>query len=105
MVRIQKAIPLKDYRLRVTFNTGEQGIFSLKKWLKGPIFSKLKDKEIFNHVAIDEIAGTVCWSNGIDLCPDVVYEQTEFSSSNEVGVYGDKEPQQPASARPQTRGM
>ncbi|MBL7065358.1 MAG: DUF2442 domain-containing protein [Anaerolineae bacterium] len=79
MVRIQKAIPLKDYRLRVTFNTGEEGIFDLKDWLNGPIFSSLKDEEMFNHVAIDEIAGTVFWLNGIDLCPDVVYEQTDFS--------------------------
>ena len=79
MVRIQKAFPLEDYRLRVTFNTGEEGIFDLKGWLNGPIFSRLKDKEIFTHVAIDEIAGTVRWPNGIDLCPDVVYEQTDFS--------------------------
>ena len=79
MVRIKKAIPLEDYRLKVTFDTGEEGIFDMKGWLKGRIFSKLKDKEIFNHVAIDEIAGTVFWTDGIDLCPDVVYEQTDFS--------------------------
>jgi hypothetical protein len=79
MIRIQKAIPLKDYCLKVTFNTGEEGIFDLKAWLNGPIFSRLKDKEIFNHVAIDQVAGTVWWPNGIDLCPDVVYEQTDFS--------------------------
>ncbi|MDI6793541.1 MAG: DUF2442 domain-containing protein [bacterium] len=80
MVRINKAIPLEDYRLKVTFNTGEEGIFDLENWLSGPIFSKLKDREIFTHVAIDEIAGTICWSNGIDFCPDVVYEQTNFSN-------------------------
>ncbi len=89
MVRIQKAMPLENYRLRVTFNTGEEGIFSLNRWLKGPIFSKLKDRELFNHVAIDEIAGTVCWPNGIDLCPDVVYEQTKFSNSREVNTYAE----------------
>jgi hypothetical protein len=82
MVRIKKAIPLEDYRLRVTFDTGEEGVFSLRGWLDGPIFSKLKDKETFSHVSIDEIAGTVCWPNGIDLCPDVVYEQTNFSEAS-----------------------
>lgn len=80
MVRINKAIPLKDYRLKVTFNTGEEGIFDLGNWLSGPISSKLKDREIFTHVAIDEIAGTICWPDGIDFCPDVVYEQTNFSN-------------------------
>ena len=82
MIRIQRAIPLENYHLRVTFNTGEEGLFSLQEWLKIPVFSKLKDKEFFNHVAIDEIAGTVCWPNDIDLCPDVVYAQTEFSNNH-----------------------
>jgi len=80
MIRIRKAIPMEDYRLKITFSTDEKGIFDLSGWLDGPIFSKLKDKEIFNHVAIDEVAGTVSWSNGIDICPDVIYSQTKFLS-------------------------
>ncbi|OQY44227.1 MAG: hypothetical protein B6242_13115 [Anaerolineaceae bacterium 4572_78] len=79
MIRIKKAIPLENYRLKITFNTNEVGVFDLSSWLDGPIYSKLKNKDIFNHVVIDEIAGTMVWSNGIDICPDVVYEQTNFA--------------------------
>jgi len=80
MVRIKRAIPLENYCLKVKFSTNEEGIFDLKLngWLEGAIFSRLKDKSLFSHVMIDEIAGTICWPNGIDLCPDVVYKETQF---------------------------
>ena len=81
MTKIIKAVPLEGYRLKIRFRTGEEGIFDMNNWLDGPIYSKLRDRDMFNHVAIDEIAGTICWPNGIDVCPDVVYEQTKFSSS------------------------
>ena len=81
-MRIKKAVPLENHRLKVTFSTGEEGVFDLSEYLSGPIFSKLKDEDVFTHVAIDEVAGTVFWPNGIDLCPDVVYERTTLSSKN-----------------------
>lgn len=81
MVRIRQAIPIEKYRLKVTFSSGEEGIFDMKGWLRGPIYSTLKNEDLFNHVAIDEISGTVCWPNGIDICPDMVYEQTKILST------------------------
>jgi len=84
MVRIKRAIPLEEYRLKVKFNTNEEGIFDLKLngWLEGAIFSKLKDKNLFAHVMIDEVAGTICWPNGIDMCTDVIYKETQFMPQN-----------------------
>lgn len=81
MVSIKKAISLEDYRLKLAFNAGEKSIFDLKQngWLEGRIFSRLKDTGLFYQVMIDEIAGTICWPNGIDMCPDVVYRKTEFT--------------------------
>lgn len=75
MIQILQAFPLPEYRLKVTFNTGEEKIFDVKKLLNRRIFSKLRDPEIFSHVTIDEVAGTVVWPGGIDLCPDTVYEE------------------------------
>ena len=68
------------------FDTGEEGLFDLKlnNWLDGPIFSKLRDKKLFSHVMIDEIANTICWPNGIDFCPDVVYKECKMISKNDV---------------------
>jgi len=78
MIRIIRAFPLPDYSLKLKFNTGEEKILDMKEILKKPIFSKLLDPEIFSHVSIDEIAGTVVWPGGIDLCPETVYEQSEL---------------------------
>ena len=77
MIRIVRAFPLPEYRLKIKFNTGEEKIFDVKRLLKRRIFSKLRDPEVFSHVAIDEVAGTVMWPGGIDLCPDTVYEEAE----------------------------
>ena len=78
MIRIQKAVPLEAYRLRVTFSTKEEGIFDMRSWVQRPAFSALRDEDVFRHVMIDDVAGTICWPNGIDLCPDVIYTQTQF---------------------------
>jgi len=37
------------------------------------ILSTLDDDESFAAVAVDPIAGTVCWPGGIDLDPDVLH--------------------------------
>ncbi|CAN2040991.1 DUF2442 domain-containing protein [Candidatus Magnetomoraceae bacterium gMMP-15] len=78
MIRIIRAFPLPNYCLKLKFNTGEEKILDMKEILKSPIFSKLLDPEIFSHVSIDEVAGTVVWPGGIDLCPETVYEQSEL---------------------------
>jgi len=79
MISITQVIPLDDFRLRLLFNTGEEGLFDMRSYLERPAFASLRDQNLFRHVMIDEIAGTICWPNGIDFCPDMVYEtaQTE----------------------------
>jgi hypothetical protein len=78
MIKILRAYPLPDYKLKLLYNTGQEGIFDMQPLLSNPIFSKLKKPEVFSHVAIDETIGTVFWQNGIDLCPVTTYENTKF---------------------------
>ena len=77
MIRITQAVPLDDFRLRLRFNTGEEGMFDMRSYLERSAFAALRDQNLFRHVMIDEIAGTICWPNGIDFCPDMVYDAAQ----------------------------
>ena len=45
--------------------------------LTGGVFVELEDEDTFAQVAVDEVAGTLCWPNGIDLDPDVLHGDFE----------------------------
>jgi hypothetical protein len=66
--------PLPDFKLRLTFFNGEQRVLDVTPWLDTGIFRQLRDVALFNtaYISFD----TVAWSNGADLCPEVLYEQS-----------------------------
>lgn len=41
---------------------------------RGGVFAALQDPAYFARVAVDPVAGTIAWPNGVDLDPDVLYE-------------------------------
>jgi Protein of unknown function (DUF2442) len=65
-----KIKPLPDYKLEVSFNTGEGGIVSLKDHLWGEMFEALKLPEMFATAFQDPVMRTVAWRNGADLAPE-----------------------------------
>lgn len=64
---------LDDYRLKVRFQDGTEGVVSLEADLSGPMFEPLRDPEFFAQATIDKF-GVVCWPNGADLAPDALYD-------------------------------
>lgn len=78
-VTIKQVVPADNYRLQVKFSTGEEGVFDLTPWLHGRGYSQLRTPELFNQVQLDEVAGTICWPNGIDFDPLILYQHTEFT--------------------------
>lgn len=66
--------PLKNCRLLIAFENGEQRVFDVTPYLTKGVFAQLKDPAIFNsaHISFD----TVEWSNGADLCPEVLYKES-----------------------------
>lgn len=76
MYRIIRAEPESDFVLRVWFSTGEVGLFDAGPYLEGPIYQPLRKADYFQRVFVDPIAGTVCWPNGADFCPDVVHRDS-----------------------------
>jgi len=74
MLRIISAEPLPDSRLKVTFNDGVAGNFSVEPERRGGVFLKLLDPVIFNAVTINPDFGCVEWPGGIDLCPATMHQ-------------------------------
>ena len=73
------APPVKDvavlhpYVVRVTFGDGEVRDVDMESVLDGPVFVPLRDPDYFALVRIDEYFDTICWPNGADIVPDVLY--------------------------------
>ena len=65
---------LADYRLKVSFNTGESKEVNLESYLEGEMFEPLRDRKLFQKVQINPDVDTICWENGADLAPEFLYE-------------------------------
>lgn len=73
--RIKKVIPIEDYKLRLTFTNGEEGIYNCSRLLDFGVFRELQDKSYFKQVKI--VDGTVVWPHEQDICPDTLYLDSE----------------------------
>ena len=71
---------LEDYKLFLRFDDGKSGLVDLTKLVpfKG-IFEKLKDKKYFSKVTVNQEIGTICWQNGADLSPELLYDNVIIS--------------------------
>lgn len=77
MHTIKKVEYLNEFKLILTFNDKKIKIVDLKKYSKeGPetVFYSFRDLDFFKSVKVDKHTGTIVWPNGVDLCPDVLYE-------------------------------
>lgn len=78
ITRVTSVKALPNYQLLLTFDTGEQRRFDMTPFLREGVFAQLVDTKLFNsvHVSFD----TIEWSNGVDLCPELLYEKSEALS-------------------------
>ncbi len=66
--------PLDGYRLFLRFEDGAEGEVDLAKMIRFEgVFAPLMDRGKFLQVRVNEELGTICWPNGADLDPDVLY--------------------------------
>ena len=75
MIRIIEATPLEGYRLKIRFNDGVEGVYSVDPERRGGVFLKLRDPAIFNAARINPDFGSVEWPGGVDLCPTSMHEE------------------------------
>lgn len=83
LLRIREVTPTEGFCLRLTLTDGSVVERDLTELLVGPVFEPLRnDLDNFRQVTVE--AGTVVWTNGADLDPDVL-------------IWGGPPPKNPAS--------
>jgi hypothetical protein len=71
---VTKVEYLAGYKLRLRFEDGAEGVVDVAELISFTgVFEPLKDKAYFARVRVDPDIGTVCWPNGADIDPDVLY--------------------------------
>ena len=76
--------PIKDYQLYLIFEDHQQGIVDLAEIIDFTgIFAPLKNYDYFLTVHVDPDLGTICWDNGADLDPVVLYCRISNSKDSE----------------------
>lgn len=66
---------LSDYKIAVSFNSGESGVADLSSIVDKGVFQVLAAHEKFAEVLLDKEVETVAWPGGLDLAPEFVYFQ------------------------------
>lgn len=85
--KIRKAKYLEGYKLELHFDDRSIKVVDLEQMLKKAknMLLPLKDVNYFKQVRCDGI--TINWPNGVDLCPDVLYNMgNEERKSKAFGV-------------------
>ncbi|MCY4595138.1 MAG: DUF2442 domain-containing protein [Bryobacterales bacterium] len=73
--RLARAEYLRDYKIRVTFDDGLQGIIDLEGELWGEVFEALKNTDVFRRFRVDSELDTIVWPTGADLAPEFLHER------------------------------
>ncbi len=89
--RIKSVTATDDYKLILTFNNNEEGIYDCSSLLDFGVFKELKDINYFKKAKV--LDGTVVWPHKQDICPDTLYldsvkktEQGALSGNYSVGA-------------------
>jgi hypothetical protein len=68
--------PLENYQLRLRFENGIEGVVDIAGMMRFTgVFAPLKDPAYFSQVRVNSDLGTICWPNGADIDPDVLYSR------------------------------
>src|SRR5882724_12846682 len=75
--RITDVRVVEPFTVELTFTDGTRGKIDLRSWIfgKGTVFKPLEDPAYFALVRLSQTGGTIEWPNGVDFCPDVLYQQ------------------------------
>ncbi len=65
---------LKDYKLQLNFENGEERILDMKPYMIG-VFTELKNTAYFKKVEV--VDGSIAWPDGQDLAYDMLYHESK----------------------------
>ena len=73
---IVEARIVDGYRVHLRFEDGVEGDVDLGHLIRSEgVFAALRDPKEFARLTVNVEIGTICWPNGADLDPDVLYAQ------------------------------
>jgi hypothetical protein len=74
-MRVLSVEYFKDYKLKIMFSDRVTKIIDFEEKLKHAkgIFLPLKNIDYFKRVSLDDCCASICWPNGADICPDLLY--------------------------------
>ena len=74
-VYLTDASYIKDFRVFLTFNTGESGDVDLKEVVfRNEVAAPLRDPSAFSKFYLDSWP-TLAWTCGFDVAPEALYER------------------------------
>lgn len=81
MHRVTECRASRDYTLWLKFDDGQEGSVFLGDLLELGTFSAWRDVDQFCRVVVDRKAATVVWDGGIQLDPDILYQDLASSKA------------------------
>src|SRR3972149_6785742 len=85
ILKINNAKYVSNYRIQLTFNSGETGIVDLEKFLftkNWEIVKPLRDLKYFKKFR--KIGSTIGWNNDFDLAPEFLYKISDFKRKEQL---------------------
>ncbi len=87
MIEVTHARYLGDYRIEITFSTGESGVVDLSTSLWGPMFEPLRaSQQQFARFAVSPTLHTITWDNDADFAPEYLREKMIEQSVGAAGL-------------------
>ena len=83
MNRPTKVEAVADFRLRVAYPDGTDGVIDLSGDVGRGVFAPLADEAFFRTVHIGRF-GQIAWSEDIEICPDAAYLEITGKSATET---------------------
>jgi hypothetical protein len=74
LIDVVSAQPLDDHQVHLVFEDGVEGKIDIADFVDFTgVFAPVADETYFRQVAVNPDIGTICWPNGADIDPDVLY--------------------------------
>ncbi|MCL4694464.1 MAG: DUF2442 domain-containing protein [Candidatus Hydrogenedentes bacterium] len=83
MRKITDVKVLPNFRLGLTFDSGESGEVDLSRLVGCGVFAQWNDEDRFRQVEIGP-AGELQWDDSLDLCPDALYLEATGKEPEEL---------------------
>ena len=71
--RVQSFERVAAFTLRVHFEDDSFQLIDFRPVLKGELYGPLRNRDLFDQVAIDPEVCTLVWPNGADFDPETLY--------------------------------